>query len=160
MKKAAFSVLLVGASALYALFSRTSPPMPALGTVPESAAAPAPAPVSARAASPSSPVPPPAPAALGAYKDGTYTGTLADAYYGYVQVRATIAGGALSNVTFLSYPSDRDTSRFINAQAMPYLRQEAIAAQSANVNIVSGATDTSIAFRQSLASALSAAKNS
>jgi uncharacterized protein with FMN-binding domain len=42
---------------------------------------------------------------------------------------------------------------------MPYLKQEAIAAQSANVNIISGATDSSYAFRQSLASALAQAKS-
>ncbi len=59
---------------------------------------------------------------------------------------------------FLQYPDTHSTSVYINQQAMPYLQQEAIQAQSANVNIVSGATDTSIAFQQSLASALAQAK--
>ena len=92
------------------------------------------------------------------YKDGSYTGSSADAYYGYVQVRVTVSGGKLTEVAFLQYPNDRDTSRMINAQAMPYLKQQAIQAQSANVDGVSGATDTSQAFVQSLSSALQQAK--
>jgi len=94
----------------------------------------------------------------GQYTDGSYIGTSADAYYGTVQVQAVISGGKIVNAVFLNYPQDRSTSRQINSQAMPYLIQEAIAAQSANVDIVSGATDTSQAFQQSLASALSQAK--
>ncbi|HVA97239.1 MAG TPA: FMN-binding protein [Candidatus Acidoferrales bacterium] len=93
----------------------------------------------------------------GQYKDGSYTGSVADAYYGYVQVQATISGGRISNVTFLQYPNTHNTSIMINQQAMPYLQQEAIQAQNANVNIVSGATDTSMAFQQSLQAALSQA---
>lgn len=92
------------------------------------------------------------------YKDGAYTGTPADALYGNIQVQATIRGGAITDVTFLQYPNDRNTSVSINEQAMPYLKQEAIRAQSAQVDGVSGATDTSQAFIQSLASALTQAK--
>ena len=103
--------------------------------------------------------PPPAKsiASAGAYRDGIYTGSQADAYYGTVQVQVKISGGKIADVTFLSYPSDRGTSRSINSYAMPQLTQEAISAQSANVNGVSGASDTSAAFRQSLSSALNQA---
>lgn len=93
----------------------------------------------------------------GAYKDGSYTGSTEDAYYGNVQVKATISGGKLTSVTFLDYPHTHSTSVYINQQAMPYLQQEAIKAQSANVNIISGATYTSQAFIQSLSNALSQA---
>jgi uncharacterized protein with FMN-binding domain len=93
----------------------------------------------------------------GSYKDGSYTGSVGDAYYGNVQVRATISGGKITDVTFLQYPNTHSTSVYINQQAMPYLQQEAIKAQSANVNIISGATYTSQAFIQSLSSALSQA---
>jgi len=93
------------------------------------------------------------------YKDGRYTGVAADAYYGYIQVLAVISGGKLTDVQFLQHPSDRSTSVEINSQAMPYLKQEALQAQSANVNIVSGATDSSQAFIQSLSSALNSAKS-
>ena len=99
-------------------------------------------------------------AMMSGYKDGSYTGSVADAFYGYVQVKATISGGKITDVTFLSYPNSHDTSRYINSQAMPMLTQEAIAAQSANVNLIGGATDTSLAFKQSLGSALAKAKNS
>lgn len=103
--------------------------------------------------------PKPKPAAAGQYADGSYTGSAADAYYGNVQVRAVVSGGKLTAVQILQYPNDRSTSRYINSQALPYLEQEAIAAQSASVNTVSGASDTSQAFRESLASALVSAKN-
>lgn len=89
------------------------------------------------------------------YKDGTYTGSVADAYYGYVQVQVTITGGKITDVTFLQHPNDNDTSRYINSQAMPYLQQEAVQAQKAQVNTITGATDTSLAFIQSLTAALS-----
>ena len=105
-------------------------------------------------------VPPPTKAVAvsqGKYKDGTYTGSSADAYYGLVQVQVKIASGKIADVSFLNYPQDRGTSRSINSYAMPQLTQEAIQAQSANVSGVSGASDTSAAFRQSLASALSKA---
>ena len=106
------------------------------------------------------PAPVPTPAPVGMYKDGTYTGSSANAYYGNVQVRAVVQDGKLANVTFLDYPQTHQTSVYINSQAMPYLTREAIQAQSANVNVVSGATLTSQAFMQSLASALAQAKNS
>ncbi len=95
---------------------------------------------------------------MGPYQDGQYIGNVADAYYGNVQVEATIQSGQITDVKFLQYPSDRSTSRYINGQAMPYLIQEAIQAQNANVDIISGATDTSGAFRESLAYALAKAK--
>lgn len=97
-------------------------------------------------------------AATVAYKDGSYTGDAADAYYGLIQVKAVIQGGKITDVQFLQYPNDRQNSIEINTQAMPYLKQEAIQAQSSSVDIVSGATDSSQAFIESLGSALSQAK--
>jgi len=93
----------------------------------------------------------------GRYKDGTYTGSSADAYYGNVQVSATISGGKITDVKFLQYPNTHQTSVAINQQAMPYLKQEAIQAQGSNVQVISGATFTSQAFQQSLQVALSQA---
>ena len=95
----------------------------------------------------------------GKYKNGTYTGDSSDAYYGNVQVQAVIKNGALSNVVVLDYPQDRSTSIAKNTRAMPILVSEAIQAQSANINTVSGATYSSGAFKQSLSSALSQAIN-
>ncbi len=95
---------------------------------------------------------------LGQYKDGSYTGDVTDAFYGNIQVKATINGGKITDVQFLQYPNDRRTSVEINQQAMPFLKQEAIQAQSASVDIVSGATQSSEAFVKSLQSALDKAK--
>lgn len=94
----------------------------------------------------------------GKYKDGQYTGGIADALYGNVQVKAIIASGKINDVQFLDYPHDRRTSIEINTQAMPYLKSEAIQAQSAQVDIISGATQTSEAFIESLQSALTQAQ--
>lgn len=97
-------------------------------------------------------------AAGGKYKDGTYTGSVADAFYGSLQAQVTIQNGMITSVTFPQAPSGGHSSD-VSAFALPALEQEAIAAQSANVNIVSGATQDSQAFQQSLAVALAQAKN-
>lgn len=92
------------------------------------------------------------------YASGVYTGKTEDAFYGPVQVAVTISQGKIARVRFLQYPDHNGTSLFINGQAMPLLVQEAIQAQDANVDGVSGASETSAAFKRSLASALAQAK--
>jgi uncharacterized protein with FMN-binding domain len=92
------------------------------------------------------------------FKDGSYTGSVADAQWGYIQVKAVIQNGKITDVQFLQYPNERDRSVMINSYADPQLTSEAIQAQSANVDIVTGATDSSEAFIQSLSDALSQAK--
>lgn len=92
------------------------------------------------------------------FKDGVYTGDVKDAFYGDLQVRVNIQNGRIVDVNFLKYPNDRDTSIEINKQAMPILRSEAIKIQNSQVDIVSGATQTSEAYRQSLQSALDKAR--
>jgi uncharacterized protein with FMN-binding domain len=57
-----------------------------------------------------------------------------------------------------TYPNHTDRSVFINEHALPTLIQETIAAQSTGIDLVSGATDTSYAFQQSLQSAILEAK--
>lgn len=99
----------------------------------------------------------PASTSSGQYTDGTYDGSTYNAYYGNVQVSVTVTGGKITAVKFLQYPNTHSTSVFINQQAMPYLQQEAIQAQNANVQLISGATYTSQAFIQSLSSALAKA---
>jgi uncharacterized protein with FMN-binding domain len=95
-------------------------------------------------------------AASSGYADGTYTGAQANALYGVVQVQVTVQGGQITDVQFLSHPTGHRSDE-INARAVPLLTQEAVAAQSANVQVVSGATLTSKAFMESLQSALSQA---
>ena len=95
---------------------------------------------------------------MGSYKDGSYTGSVQDAFYGNIQVRAVISGGKITDVLFLQFPNDNRTSQYINSQADPMLKQEAIQAQSAQINGVSGASASSQAFQATLADALSQAK--
>jgi len=92
------------------------------------------------------------------FKNGGYTGTVEDVYYGNIQVKATISSNKLSDVQFLQYPNDKDNSIKISRRAMPILKSEAIKSQSNNVDIVSGATETSVGFRKSLGSALTQAQ--
>lgn len=93
------------------------------------------------------------------FVDGSYTGSPANAYYGLVQVKANVQNGQLVSVKILQYPSDRRTSRYINSQALPILQQEAVSAQSAHVDAVSGATLTSEAYIASLTTALQQARS-
>ncbi len=118
-----------------------------------------------QAPAPQAPAPQPTPttpatatSGNGLYKNGTFTGAAADAFYGQVRVKVVIQSGKISAVQILEYPSDRRTSQRINSIAIPYLQSEAIQAQSANVDIISGATLTSEAFMLSLQSALNGAK--
>lgn len=94
----------------------------------------------------------------GSYRDGTYTGSVEDVFYGDLQVSATIQGGKIIEILFLQYPDDRQTSLQINEAMIPILQEEAIQAQSAQVDIVSGATESSVGFKDSLSVALAQAR--
>lgn len=76
--------------------------------------------------------------------------------YGVVQVQVTLTGRRVTHVTALSYPTDGQSGD-INSSAVPELERAALAAQSAGIDTVSGATYTSVGFRTSLQSALDAA---
>lgn len=82
------------------------------------------------------------------------TGQTVQTRYGPVQVRVTLSGGAIRDVQALQLPSDRRQSAAISDYAGPVLRQEVLAAQSAQIDTVSGATYTSDGYAQSLQSAL------
>jgi uncharacterized protein with FMN-binding domain len=66
----------------------------------------------------------------------------------------------ITAVSVPTYPNHTDRSVYINQTAIPILKAEALRAQSANINLVSGATDTSDAFAQSLQAAILKAKKS
>ena len=92
------------------------------------------------------------------YKDGQYMGKVANAYYGNLQVKVVIQNGRIVDIQFVDYPHDRRRSQMINDQVMPWLHDEAISVQNAQVDVISGATLTSQAFIQSVQSALDTAK--
>ncbi len=87
------------------------------------------------------------------YADGTWTGEAVDEPWGTFQVEVTVADGQIVDVSLLESPQDRHSSR-INQQAVPILTQEAIAAQSASIDMLSGATWTSESYITSLQAAL------
>ena len=93
-------------------------------------------------------------AANATIKDGTFDGAAYDAYYGLVQVEVRIKGGHIVDATALQSPNHRRTSVIINQQALPYLRQEVIQAQSGRVDAISGATLTSRAYASSVMDAI------
>ena len=66
----------------------------------------------------------------------------------------------ITAVSVPTYPNHTDRSIYINQTAIPILKAEALRAQTANINMVSGATDSSDAFAQSLQSAILKAKKS
>jgi uncharacterized protein with FMN-binding domain len=80
--------------------------------------------------------------------------------FGDVQVRVTMSGGRLVDVTALVLPMDRARSAQISQEAAPILRSEALSAQSASIDIVSGATYTSESYARSLQGAIDAARAS
>jgi uncharacterized protein with FMN-binding domain len=82
------------------------------------------------------------------------TGSVASTRWGPVQVELTIAGGAITDVTVVQYPSGNGKDDEINSYAVPILTSETIDAQSASIDMVSGATVTSDGYLQSLQSAL------
>ncbi len=84
----------------------------------------------------------------------TYDGQVFENQYGPVQVRVVMQGGKITDVQALQMPVDHQRSAEISQYAEPYLRQEVLQAQSAQIDIVSGATFTSENYAQSLQSAL------
>lgn len=86
--------------------------------------------------------------------DGTYPGSAESTPFGTVQVSVTISGGRLSEITAMHLTDRGGQSVQISNRAAPILRQEVLAAQSAHVDMVGGATYTSEGYLASLQSAL------
>lgn len=84
----------------------------------------------------------------------TVTGDAADTRYGPVQVQITVTNGKITAVNATEYPQNDPRDQQINAFAIPQLNQEALSANSASIDMVSGATYTSEGYLSSLQSAL------
>ncbi len=89
-----------------------------------------------------------------ASQNRTFTGDPIDNPYGTVQVQVSLSGGRITNIVALQMPNSHQRSIEISQGAEPILRQEALQAQSAQIDVVSGATFTSDAYSQSLQAAL------
>jgi uncharacterized protein with FMN-binding domain len=84
----------------------------------------------------------------------TFTGAVDNTAHGPMQVQVTIQGTKITGITILQKTNDGPESQQIDSTAIPRLTQEALAAQSANIDAVSGASYTSAGYKQSLQSAL------
>jgi uncharacterized protein with FMN-binding domain len=84
----------------------------------------------------------------------TVTGAAWPTIYGPVQVRITVTGGKITAVNVLEYPAETQRDVQINAFAIPELNAETLAAGSAKIDTVSGATYTSQGYLGSLQNAL------
>lgn len=93
----------------------------------------------------------------GQMKDGTYTGEVVRTRRGDVQLSITVSGGKISEITPLIYPNEDRDSKQINANAIPKYVAEAIDVQSANITLISGATETYNGFTGSLQDAINKA---
>jgi uncharacterized protein with FMN-binding domain len=111
-------------------------------------------PTAAVAPSTTTRAPRPGKAPSGGGWSGTVTGPVVQVKWGQVQVRATIAQGRITAVDVLRSPDENAHDREINARAVPELVQQTLAAQSARIDMVSGATFTSTGYVQSLQAAL------
>jgi len=148
MKKTIVAVVIIGAFVIYSFLHAQAGPVAVVSNTPSAS----------RSSSSSAPSTSSSGTSGSLYKDGSYTGSVDDAQWGFVQVKAIIQNGKITDVQFLQYPNDRNRSIEINNYADPQLTSEAIQAQSANVDVITGATDSSDAFIQSLTDALSQAK--
>jgi uncharacterized protein with FMN-binding domain len=157
------AVLTIGGTAagLAALLSfkihtGTTPDAAAAAAPTVSASSPAAAPASAAASHPAASKSPGASgsavSASGATR--TVTGTVDNTEHGPMQVQLTLAGQKITKVTVLQQTNDGPESQSIDSFAIPQLNKETLAAQSAHIDAVSGASYTSAGYIQSLQSAL------
>ena len=93
-----------------------------------------------------------------AYRDGTVAGPAVEIRWGAVQVQVTISDGVITDVTALQLPTGDPHSSEISQRAEPVLRSAALAAQGAEIDVLSGATYTSLAYAESLQAALDSAR--
>ena len=99
----------------------------------------------------------PSPTQPVALSDMVIEGQAFETPYGNAQVRVILSGGRISDVEPILMPSATKRSKTISSSVEPWLRKRAIAAQASDFEVLSGATYTSRAYQQSLASALRAA---
>jgi uncharacterized protein with FMN-binding domain len=93
-------------------------------------------------------------ASAAATKSGSATGQDVSYRYGDLQVKVTESGGKITSVSLVRLNATDPHSEQIDQDAIPQLEQQAVAAQSAKIDGISGASYTSQAYEQSLQSAL------
>lgn len=111
----------------------------------------------ASASAPPQPAATSQPTAAATPNSQTVTGPAISYFFGTAQVQVTLHNGQITEVTALQLPNEGQ-SAWISQQVEPMLRSEVLAAQSAQINLISGATYTSQAYAESLQAALDQAR--
>lgn len=153
MRRVIFAIVTT-ASALVFLLSFKTHSTPVAATSPPSASASAAPAASASAAATSKAASGPASSGGTSSAATTVTGDEAQTIYGPVQVKITVKNGKVTAAEATEYPTSDPRDAQINAYAIPALNSEAIAASSARIDTISGATYTSQGYVSSLQSAL------
>ncbi len=136
-------------------------PTPSAATTPTTASA---APTPSAAATPTTsataaPVPPTTSTVVAASASRSATGPVVNYYYGQLSVKVTASGTKITGITIATLSDGGNPySAYVDHASLPMLQREAMSAQSANIQGVSGASYTSAGFAQSLQGALSALK--
>lgn len=139
---------------LFSYSSSTAGPLPGVSAAPGGGSTSKAGKSSVSGSKPNAPVPVPDPSKGAITKvDGDSVKTR----WGPVKVELDIQGGKIAGVTLLSKPGNNDFSDFINVRALPVLINETVENQGKNVDMVTGATFTSVGYLGSLQSALDAA---
>jgi uncharacterized protein with FMN-binding domain len=150
MTRAIFAVLTTAAGVVWLVTYKVTPHPAAAAPGQPVSATPEPSPSQSPPATAPAATPTPTPKAA----SGTFTGADVQTRFGDVQVKITVTNGRVTDVKAVQLPSDRARSAEISQYVEPILRQEAISAQSAQMDVISGATYTSEAYAQSLDDAL------
>ncbi|GAB77884.1 Uncharacterized protein, contains FMN-binding domain [Austwickia chelonae] len=139
----------LGAGALVVLSSGCGQPPNTPGDARTSSAASAPSAATTTSATPCQANP--------AYRDGRYSGARSDYKYGDTAVEITVAGGCITGVD-ATLNANSGYSKQLQGKAGPVLKERVVAANSAEISTVSGATYTSKAYRTSLQAAIDQAR--
>lgn len=170
MPKRGVAALLITTGALILLLSFKTPDQtvpvrsgggvvvvaPTTGTGTNKTAAPTATTAPGATAAPTNPAATSTPAGGGNASAMTVDGPVISTQYGQIQVEVVVAGGKLTDVVALQLPTGRRSGQ-ISSYVEPILHQEALKAQNASIDLVSGATYTSDAYTQSLQAALNQA---
>lgn len=88
---------------------------------------------------------------------GVFTGEVVSTRFGDIQVQMSVVDGTITDAVAVTYPAVDAKSAAISASSIPTLRSETLAAQSADIATVSGASYTTTGWTTSLQSALTQA---
>ena len=132
---------------------------PVAATAPTEQPTPSETPSSAASATPATAATPtatpkPTPVPTNQPANGSFTGADIQTQFGDVQVRITVTGGRITDVSALQMPTDRARSAEITQYVTPLLRSEVIQAQSPRIDVISGASFTSEAYAESVNDAM------